>query len=261
MAENKNDSTIKTAVESWYAENMTDATQYLEDSIFYGSKTFGSGALSTKDSNFGSNFDQSGLSYTDTMLDIYFHGANREEDTNLQENMMNAVNFDYTDANGIYTVANGTLKYPVGLLTSSEMVMAGNGYPAAAKGTYIDDNFFWWGLSPVAFDGHYAYAGFFYGLTGGSNYYGVNFGFGVRPSVSLKSTLGALDGDGSRENPFTELAEVTESEDEESETPAEGETTPANPQTSDYLYIVLPLLLTSIFAITSSRKLITRGRK
>ena len=209
MAENKNDSTIKTFIENWYAENMTDATDLLEDTIWYGSKTFASGALSTKDSNFGSNFDGSGLSYTDTMLDIYFHGASRAEDTNLDNTAMNAVNFDYTDENGIYTVANGTLKYPVGMLTNSEMIMAGNGYPAMAKGTYIDDNFFWWGLSPIGFYYDRANAGFFYGLSGYSSNYYVYFGLGVRPSVSLKSTLGALDGDGSRENPFTGLTEVS----------------------------------------------------
>lgn len=262
MAENKNDSTIKTFIENWYTENMTGATDYLEDTIWYGSKTFASGALSTKDSNFGSNFDRYGVSYTDTMLDIYFHGANRADDSSLSAPSLNAVNFDYTDENGIYTVANGTLKYPVGMLTNSEMIMAGNGYPAMAKGTYIDDNFIWWGLSPFDFYGNVARAGGFSGLGGFSYDGGVGDGVGVRPSVSLKSTLGANSGDGSKEHPFTnlEVADSTDNDGEE-ETPAEEETTPANPQTSDYLYLILPLLLISTIAITSSRKLITRGRK
>ena len=233
MAENKNDSTIKTFIENWYAENMTDATDLLEDAIWYGGKTFGSGSLSTEDSNFGSSFDQYGVSYTDTMLDIYYHGANRADDSSLSVPSLNAVNFDYTDENGIYTVANGTLKYPVGMLTNSEMIMAGNGYPAMAKGTYIDDNFFWWGLSPIDFYGYSALAGFFYGLFGLSYFYVVYYGLGVRPSVSLKSTLGALDGDGSRENPFTGLTEVSDSEDEEDVPDEAGETTPGNPQTAD----------------------------
>ena len=222
MAENKNDSTIKTFIENWYAENMTDATDLLEDTIWYGSKTFASGALSTKDSNFGSNFDRYGISDTDTMLDIYFHGANRAEDSSLNDSdAVNAVNFDYTDENGIYTVANGTLKYPVGMPTNSEMIMAGNGYPAMAKGTYIDDNFIWWGLSPIDFGYNNAVAGFFYGL----------YGFSI--NYNVKSTLGALDGDGSRENPFTGLTEVSDSEDEEDVPDEAGETTPGNPQTAD----------------------------
>ncbi|MBQ1372995.1 hypothetical protein IIY67_02140, partial [Candidatus Saccharibacteria bacterium] len=210
-----------------------DATQYLEDTIFYGSKNFGSGSLSTKDSNFASNFDQRGVSYTDTMLDIYYHGANRADDSSLSVPSLNAVNFDYADENGIYTVANGTLKYPVGMLTNSEMIMAGNGYPAMAKGTYIDDNFIWWGLSPIGFNGNYAHSGLFYGLVGYSGGDYVDHGLGVRPSVSLKSTLGALDGDGSRENPFTGLTEVSDSEDEEDVPDEAGETTPGNPQTAD----------------------------
>ena len=240
MAKNEHDSTIKTAVESWYEENMTGVTDYLEDTIFYGSKTFASGALSTKDSNFGSNFDAHGYSYTDTMLDIYYHGASREADSNLQEPTMNAVNFDYTDPNGIYTVANGKLKYPVGLLTNSEMILAGNGYPAMAKNTYIDDNFLWWGLSPVVFGDRGAVAGFFYGLFGGSVSGSVYDGIGVRPSVSLKSTLGALDGDGSRENPFTGLTESSSSDDPADDQPTDEpdtpeSTTPDNPQTADML--------------------------
>ena len=246
MAANEHDSVAKTAVENWYTEHMTDAAEYLEDTIFYGSKTFASGSLSTKDADFGSNFDQYGYSYTDTAIDTFFHGANREEDSSLDG--MNAVNFDYTDVNGIYTVANGTLKYPVGLLSTTEMIMAGNGYPAYAKGTYIDDNFVWWGVSPIHFASNGARAGVFYGIYGAANGGAADTSLGVRPVISLKSTLGAFDGDGSRENPFAALAEVSGSEDEEDETPAEGETTPANPQTAD---IFLPAAVT-VIALTSA---------
>ena len=267
MAENKNDSTIKTFIENWYAENMTDATNLLEDTIWYGSKTFASGALSTKDSNFGSNFDQYGRSYTDTMLDIYFHGASREKDSSLPDpGMVNAVNFNYTDENGIYTVANGTLRYPVGMLTNSEIIMAGNGAPAFAKGTYIDDNFLWWGLSPFGFDNNIALAGYFVGLYGYSYNAYVRGGIGVRPSVSLKSTLGALEGDGSPENPLRNLVEMSADEDDDSdedsaETPAEDEATPANPQTSDF--ILLPLITLTALGLTmlASKQLALKGRK
>ena len=262
MAENKHDSIAKTTLENWYAENMTGVTDYLEDTVWHGDKTYATGALATKDADFGSNFDKRGTSYTTTTVDAFFHGASREKDSSLSgpTSMMNAVNFDYADPDSIYTVANGRAKYPVGLLTSSEMIMAGNGYPAFAKGTYIDDNFVWWGVSPLSFDDDGAYAGAFYGYGGGAGDVAVA-AFGLRPVVSLKSTLGASDGDGSRENPFTALAEISGGEDEESETSAEGETTPINPQTSDYLYIILPLLLIPTIVITSSKKLISRGRK
>lgn len=240
MAENKHDSIAKTTLENWYAEQMTGVTDYLEDTVWYGDKTYATGSLATKDADFGSNYDSHGLSYPTTTVDVFYHGASREADSDLTNPTVNDVSFDYTDPDSIYTVANGTLKYPVGLLTSSEMIMAGNGYPAAAKGTYIDDNFVWWGLSPFVFSDYYAYAGVFNGYVGASSDGGVVFGLGVRPVVSLKSTLGAFDGDGSRENPFAALAEISGGEDEEDETPAEGETTPTNPQTSD---IFLPATL------------------
>ena len=250
MAESTNDSKIKTFIENWYAENMTDATEYLEDTIWYGGKTFASGALSTKDSNFGSNFDANGYSYTKEAIDTYYHGASREDDSALTNSTMNDVSFDYSDENGIYTVANGTLKYPVGMLTNSEMIMAGNGYPAYAKGTYIDDDFVWWGLSPFAFRGNGARSGFFYGLDGRSNYGDVYASVGVRPSVSLKSTLGALDGDGSRENPFTGLQELSPNDGDNEDTDGGdegGETTPDNPQTVDGLvFAILSLFVLMI---------------
>ena len=261
MAENKHDSIAKTTLENWYAEQMTGVTDYLEDTIWYGDKTYATGALATKDADYGSNFDARGLSYTTTTVDVFYHGASREEDNLSDSDMHNAVNFDYADPDSIYTVANGRAKYPVGLLTSSEMVMAGNGHPAMAKGTYIDDDFVWWGVSPFGFGSEVAAAGAFFGHFGDAFGDIASIAYGLRPSVSLKSTLGAFDGDGSRENPFTALAEISGSEDEEDEAPAEGETTPTNPQTSDYLYYILPLLLTSAFAIASSRKLISRGRK
>ena len=235
MAENKHDSVTKTTLENWYAENMTGVTNYLEDTIWYGDKTYATGALATKDADFGSNFDARGYSYTTTTVDVFYHGTSREEDNRSDSDMHNAVNFNYTDPDSIYTVANGTLKYPVGLLTSSEMIMAGNGYPAMTKGTYIDDNFVWWGVSPFSFGDDGAGAGAFVGYVGVALGYSAYYAFGLRPVVSLKSTLGASDGDGSRENPFTALAEVTGGEDEE----VEPEVAPENPATSDSVVAVM----------------------
>ncbi|MBQ1373102.1 hypothetical protein IIY67_02715, partial [Candidatus Saccharibacteria bacterium] len=54
--------------------------------------------------------------------------------------------------------------------------------------------------------------------------------------------------DGSRENPFTALAEVSDSEDEEDVPDEAGETTPGNPQTSD---IFLPATL-AVVVLTSA---------
>ena len=252
MAENKHDSIAKTTLENWYAGHMTGVTNYLEDTIWYGDKTYATGALATKDADFSSNFDKYGNSFTTTTVDVFYHGASREEDNRSNSDMHNAVNFDYVDSDSIYTVANGRAKYPVGLLTSSEMIMAGNGYPAMAKGTYIDDNFVWWGVSPADFADNAADAGVFFGYYGGALGDVANVASGLRPVVSLKSTLGAYSGDGGRENPFTMLAEVSERSDEES--PAEGETTPVNPPTSDAIMKVALLGAIGALPILIARK-------
>ena len=293
MAENKHDSTIKVAVENWYEKVMTNATEYLEDTIWYGSKTFASGSLSTKDADFNSNFDQYGVSYTDDMIDVYYHGASRgkgsvlplNRNTDLlasvddltnnesqidylsdRDDAHNGVNFDYKDENGIYTVANGTLKYPIGLLSNSEMVLAGNGYSAYAKNTYMDDNYLWWGLSPAGFYSGQAFAGVFYGIEGG-----ISLGTrvqssyqGIRPAVSLKSTMTANAGDGSKEHPFTNLTEAEQNDDsgEDSEdSPAEDLTTPVNPQTTDSIFLPLITLTALGLTILASKQLALKGRK
>ena len=255
MAENKHDSKIKTFIENWYAENMTDATNYLEDAIWYGGKSFASGALSTKDSDFSSNFDKY-TSYTKEILDTYYHGASREADSTLTNPTMNAVSFDYSDPNGIYTVANGTLKYPVGMLTNSEMIMAGNGAPAFAKGTYIDDDFIWWSLSPFGFDDYDAFSGIFDGLNGSSYYDVVSYSYGVRPSVSLKYGLGANSGDGSKEHPFTNLAETEDSDEDTAGGDEADDAAPINPQTAD----LLPLAILSVTALASVSYIATKRK-
>ena len=85
---------------------------------------------------------------------------------------------------------------------------------------------------------------------GNLNNNNVNNGIGVRPSVSLKSTLGALDGDGSRENPFTGLQELSPNDGDNEDTDGGdegGETTPDNPQTVDGLvFAILSLFVLMI---------------
>ena len=311
MAKNTNESTMKIFLEDWYEKNMADATDFLEDTIWYGGKAFASGALSTKDSNFNSNYDKEGTSHTKESIDTYYHGASREHDSVLPlirnngslpdfgletiidaqvesdgneeettdeshtnylsyDDMVNGVSFDYSDPNGVYTVANGALNYPVGLLTGSEIIMAGNGYPAFAKGTYIDDNFTWWSLSPRYFFYDYARTSAFLGHRGFLQDYVVDTGHGVRPAVSLKSTLSALEGDGSKEHPFRELAEVEEKEDKDDDgqedrvdgnpTSDEKEDEPINPQTIDpLLTAMLTLLLITPLGLGFARKLAMKG--
>ena len=70
--------------------------------------------------------------------------------------------------------------------------------------TYLQENAtdtWWWSLSPSYFDGGFARVWCVSGS--GGSFGGVSVGdtFGVRPSISLKSTT-KVTGDGTRENPY-----------------------------------------------------------
>ena len=302
--ENTNDSTVKTLLDAWYAENMINVTDSLEDTVWYAGKPFGSGALSSKDSDFNSDFDENGFSYTQTMIDALWNGATREGQSTLPllrtpdidnnlfdfslldskqtndyfedtqgdisetdylkaDETNNVPSFNYDDYYGKYTVnkenGNGALTYPVGMLTVSEILLAGNHYESLLKGTYIDDNSAWWLITPSRFSLGTSSVGMFHSLLGYMDGMGVRGEMGIRPAISLKSSLGALSGDGSKEHPFSNVTNDLPKEDnsgeDSGETPAEDEATPANPQTSDTLTKVACIIL----AATTSAYII--GRK
>ncbi|MBO5121430.1 MAG: hypothetical protein J6C28_07100, partial [Bacilli bacterium] len=96
---------------------------------------------------------------------------------------------------------NGSLIYPVGLLTADEYTLAGSGNKGYSTTSYLHTGQYQWSLSPYYFSIDYAYGFYLYssGYLSGSN---VNNTRGVRPSVSLK--LGTLisGGDGSVSTPY-----------------------------------------------------------
>ena len=92
----------------------------------------------------------------------------------------------------------------VGLITADELAFAGYAYGKNNTTTYLQENAtsdYWWSLSPVVFDGGYA---FVLDVSGGEGSFGIGFVFAagvVRTSISLRSTTN-VTGDGTSENPF-----------------------------------------------------------
>ena len=282
MLANDHDSVAKQTIETWFEDNMLETLDYLEDTVWYGGKTFVNGSLYSKDVDYSSDFDLMGTSYTKVDVDAFFNGVSRDNGTALPlirtnemrdpeepemsqvdyltANVRNAVpSFDYSDERGKYTVStengNGKLKYPIGMLTASEMMLGGNGYPGYSKDTYLSAGFYEvMTMSPAAFNGDSAnisilsYAGFVSPMI-------PNRKACIRPAISLKSTLSALEGDGSKENPFHNLVEATESDEG---TPVEDESTPANPQTSDAIIRAIIIAAIGLASIIILRKQLTK---
>ena len=92
----------------------------------------------------------------------------------------------------------------VGLITADELAYAGYAYAKNNTTTYLQENAtdtYWWSLSPNHFDGGRAYVWGVYGSNGGFYSYNVNITYGVRPSISLKSTTN-VTGEGTSSSPY-----------------------------------------------------------
>ena len=186
---NTNNSTIKTAIDNWYATNLnTNYGKYISTTAVYcNDRTYT-------------------ISGSNTLFGAY---------TRLRTNK--TPTYDCTDTNDKFTVdtstGNGKLKYPIALMTADEVSFAGGllvttaptwYYYNSANGSSTGTNW-WWSLSPDYWNGSYAYVFF---VSGSSNpgylsNTNVNYTSGVRPAISLKSCIKYSTGDGSAGTPYT----------------------------------------------------------
>ena len=186
---NTNNSTIKTAIDNWYATNLnTNYGKYISTTAVYcNDRTYT-------------------ISGSNTLFGAY---------TRLRTNK--TPTYDCTDTNDKFTVdtstGNGKLKYPIALMTADEVSFAGGlwvtnaptwYYYNSANGSSTGTNW-WWSLSPNHWNGSLARVFYVYGSSnpGGLNNYYVNNTYGVRPAISLKSCIKYSTGDGSAGTPYT----------------------------------------------------------
>ena len=183
---NTNNSTIKTAIDNWYKDNLnTNYGKYLSTTAVYCNDR------STSDNT-------------------YF-GAYTRLKTNKTPSYDCAATEDKFTADT--STGNGKLTYPIALMTADEVSFAGGlwgtnaqtwYYYNSAKGSSTGEQW-WWLLSPDCWNGSYAYVF----IVGGSSYPGylsnnyVVSARGVRPAVSLKSCVKTSGGDGSASAPYT----------------------------------------------------------
>ena len=109
--------------------------------------------------------------------------------------------------NDKFKVANASAKldYPVALITTDEMAMAGGVYNTSNTNYYLYNGQYQWSLSPGHFasygsDAHVWTVDFSGSLRPWSR---VDNSYGIRPVINLKSDTLITKGDGSALNPFT----------------------------------------------------------
>ena len=180
---NTNDSTIKTYLDNWYKTNIsgTENEQYLADNIFCNDRSFSS-------SNAGTG---AGVSKT-----YYSWASWHTSKTNLKCPQQNDA-FTVSDT----TNGNGALTYPIGLITTDEVVLAGGGRSASNNGYYLYSGSLYWTSSPSGFYGIDTNAMYVDNYGSADRNYGVGVTSGVRPVFNLKAEI-LLQGSGTATDPY-----------------------------------------------------------
>ena len=206
---NINKSTILKYLEEWYDNNMATYDSYIADTIWCNDKsTVNDTSFNPFGwSNLGTNYGYG--------LNVNFYGTTRRiVDAAIALPLGDSPSLICPNDNlggklSKYTVSdkingNGDLDKKIGLLTADEVVYAGGGNVNFSyyllKNT---ENTWWWALSPGGFDGFVARV---WDVSGGNRSY-VDDGYvvrnyGVRPSLSLKSTVPIASGKGTRTSPY-----------------------------------------------------------
>ena len=172
---NKNDSTIKTYIDSWYESNIKDKyDNKLEDTVFCNDRS-----MSNESSN---GWNPIGGS-TSTSLQFKNYNANQS-----------LVCANETDR---FSMSNpkAKLKYPIGLLSFPELILSGYG-----SSHYYNNGQYVWLASPYGFSDYNANVGMT--SSDGFTISDVSNSGGVRPSVSIQPGTSFSSGDGSFTNPF-----------------------------------------------------------
>ncbi len=178
---NINDSTIKGALDTWYEENLLDNyATYLADAGFCGDRSLSSGT---------------GIGTTATDYGAYNRLVNEYQPQ-----------FACPQSNDLYTTSsspkgNKALDYPIGLITADEVAYAGGVYSVPNSSYYLYTGANYWTMSPRRFLGSFAYE---WRVSSGGSLAGVNvnYSYGSRPVINLKSGIEITSGDGTIGNEY-----------------------------------------------------------
>mgnify|MGYP004515505437 CR=1 FL=1 len=189
---NTNDSTIKTYIDNWYKTNIlgTANEQYLADNVF------------CNDRSLAGNNTGTGTGTSETVY-RWSYGPWESESYSKYNNKMMLTCPQQNDAFTVSDTAkgNGALTYPVGLLSTDEIALAG-GWNEENSGYYLYSGQAWWASSPHDFiGGDSAFVLFVPSSGDADGHYFVDRARGVRPVFNLKAEV-LNNGDGTADNPY-----------------------------------------------------------
>ena len=188
---NTNKSTILTNLEAWYNNNLKTYESVIDNSVWCNDKT---NVTDTSYNPWSYGGTPTGLGYGPNKT---YYGATQR--------LVSASNS--AGGTGPSLICNGELSKinsKVGLITADELAFAGYAAGLQNSTTYLKENatnYDWWSLSPHGFYGGYASVWYVRGRDGYFDSGVVGNAYGVRPSISLKSTTN-VTGEGTSENPY-----------------------------------------------------------
>ena len=177
-------STIKQAIDKWYAGTTLKDNDLISDQIFCNDRSAGSTQTAA---------------WTSTGATYYYgaYGRLYKSKSPVLTCPTASDKFTVNTSNG-----NGALTYPVGLITADEVAMAGGKRGTSNSTYYLYTDQSYWPGSPYDFaSGGLAYE-FFVDSYGSLDYGGVRAASGARPVVSLSSKA-KLSGNGTYSKPYT----------------------------------------------------------
>jgi hypothetical protein len=201
---NTTNSTIKTFIDSWYQNNLTNYTKYLSTSAVYcNDRSLGTGQTYSASYSASSSFNFA--PYYRMVYAPYGASANPS--------------YNCTDIRDAFSGSNTSAKldYPISLMTADEIAFAGGvsfkamstpyaWFISNSAGTQVST--WWWSLSPGDWGDGYASVWYWNSGDANLNYNGVGNTYAVRPAISLKSCIKYSTGDGTSESPY-EIVETS----------------------------------------------------
>ena len=182
---NKNNSTIKGVIDTWYQNNLSSYSGYLADEVFCNDRTLASTSTYSSSNNFA------------------YAGWERLANTNKAPQLTcpNLARDGFTTTTA--SIGNKALTYPIGLITADEVSLAGGVQWTDNKSYYLYTGQWYRALSASYWGSGYAYvfSVVSYGYLDG-NGGGVHFSGGVRPVVSLRTSTLVTSGTGTETDPY-----------------------------------------------------------
>ena len=170
---NKTDSIIKTTIDNWYSNNLSDYSSYIEDTIYCNDRSI---------YNYGAFNPNGGLNHKELLF-----GSSELNKSLLCKNDTDKFSLSNNKAK---------LRYPIGLATASEIDLIGN-----TNAMRIGDIYYL--MSPKSFTNGNRYAVIF-GMDQTNSWSGIvtTNNNRVRPVISLNNTAKFSSGDGSTIKPY-----------------------------------------------------------